>query len=247
MAACNFPCKAPTWSEDCSQFNATCRAALNLISPETGPFNIYNYYDNCGSGNQHMTWQAHLAAGAQPNPTQAPPIRRTFTAVPPSQGGMAYACGTGPAAEAWANNPAVRAALHMRPESFYQRRWSSSAASSAMQYTTYTGASFDLYPRILQHVRTTIYNGDVDACVPYNSNEDWIVTLARMQHYPEVEAWRPWLHDEVPAGYVTTYSIPGAAANMTFVTVKDSGHMVPQYQPERAFAFFQRWIGGGHY
>lgn len=30
------------------------------------------------------------------------------------------------------------------------------------------GSSYDLYPRILQHVPITIYNGDVDACVPYN-------------------------------------------------------------------------------
>ena len=101
--------------------------------------------------------------------------------------------------------------------------------------------------RLLQHVRTTIYNGDVDACVPYNSNEDWVTTLAGLQHYPKAEAWRPWLLRGVPAGYVTTWSVPGAKANFTFVTVKDSGHMVPQYQPERAFAMFERWLGGGAY
>ena len=46
----------------------------------------------------------------------------------------------------------------------------------------------------------------------------------------------------MPAGYVTIYA--AAAHNLTFLTVKESGHMVPQYQPERAFAFFSRWLEG---
>lgn len=245
MRACGFPCRAPTWSEDCSNFNSTCTALLNQVDPETGPFNIYNYYDNCGTGNQLLTWEAHLREGARPNPTLASPIRRTFAA-PAEKGGEEYSCGTGAAAVAWGNHPSVRDALHMKPADFYKRPWSTQAGPG-MQYATYTGSSFDLYPRILQRVRTTIYNGDVDACVPYNSNEDWVTTLASLQHYPKAEAWRPWLLRGVPAGYVTTWSVPGAKANFTFVTVKDSGHMVPQYQPERAFAMFGRWLGGGTY
>ena len=60
-----------------------------------------------------------------------------------------------------------------------------------MQYTTYTGASYDLYPSLLQHVDVTIYNGDVDACVPYNSNADWVEALAKQQGYAQAQAWRP--------------------------------------------------------
>jgi carboxypeptidase C (cathepsin A) len=39
------------------------------------------------------------------------------------------------------------------------------------------------------------------------------------------------------AGYVTSY-----AQDFTFLTVKGSGHMVPQYRPVQAFAMFQRMI-----
>merc|ERR1711865_1087793 len=116
-----------------------------------------------------------------------------------------------------------------------------------LNYTTYTGASFDLYPRILKHYRTTIYNGDVDMCVPYNSNEDWIAALAAQQGYEVKSPWHPWSLETVPAGYVTTYQVPGGPADFTFLTIKDSGHMVPQYQPERAFAFLERWLSGGSY
>ena len=99
-----------------------------------------------------------------------------------------------------------------------------------------------MYPGILQHVNVTIYNGDVDACVPYNSNADWVTALAGQQAYQQTTPWRPWLLGTVPAGYLTSY----AAGNhsLRFITIKESGHMVPQYQPQRAFEFFSRWLEG---
>lgn len=156
-------------------------------------------------------------------------------------GGETYPCGTGNAAQVWVNMPEVRAALHVEPESFYGQPW----PRGRMNYTTYTGASFDLYPRILKQYRTTIYSGDVDMCVP--SNEDWTVSLASKQNYELAEPWRPWLLSGVPAGYVTSYVVPGGPANFTFITVKGAGHMVPMYQPERAFAFLERWLAGQGY
>ena len=243
VSACGFPCHAPSWSEDCNTFNSSCHEALARVDQETGPFDIYNYYDNCGTGNSGLSWKQHMATGDLPNPSLAPPIRRTFSK--PNKGGESYMCGTGEAAVTWANRADVRSALHMKTESFYGRPWSTQAGAG-MSYTTYTGSSFDLYPRILQHFRVTIYNGDVDACVPYNSNEAWVNVLATQQQLPIVEHWRPWISQQVPAGYVTTYGVAGRD-NFTFVTIKDSGHMVPQYQPERALEFFRRWLHGGDY
>ena len=86
----------------------------------------------------------------------------------------------------------------------------------------------------------------MDACVPFNSNADWITSLAAQQGYDNAEAWRPWLLDrgggaKVVAGYVSSYATD-VAYNLTFLTIKASGHMVPQYQPDRALAFFTRWL-----
>jgi carboxypeptidase C (cathepsin A) len=50
-----------------------------------------------------------------------------------------------------------------------------------------------------------------------------------------------------PAPTNITYHPTVGPANFTFLTVKDSGHMVPQYQPTRALAFFSRWLKGGPY
>jgi hypothetical protein len=45
---------------------------------------------------------------------------------------------------------------------------------------------------------------------------------------------------------LVSYGTDGPA-NFTFLTVKESGHMVPQYQPARALAFFQAWVKGDGY
>ena len=82
----------------------------------------------------------------------------------------------------------------MHPEAFYGRPWALQAGAG-MHYTTYTGASYDLYPEIVQHIPVLIYNGDVDACVPYNSNADWIDSMVTMQGYRVAEPWRPWMLD----------------------------------------------------
>ena len=151
----------------------------------------------------------------------------------------------GDATSTWMNSEVVRKAIHVRPQSFYKAPW----PYHGMQYNTYTHSSLDIYPEILSKYRIVIYNGDVDACVPYNGNEDWTVAMADKLGMTEIEGegWRPWTVDNVPAGYVTIYDNPTGPANFTFITVKDAGHMVPQYQPQRAYALFERFLGGGNF
>ena len=58
----------------------------------------------------------------------------------------------------------------------------------------------------------------------------------------EIQPWTPWRSDPGTgmqiAGYKTVYE-----HNFTFQTVKGAGHMVPQYQPQRALDLFSRFIG----
>lgn len=44
---------------------------------------------------------------------------------------------------------------------------------------------------------------------------------------------------------MTSWANPTGPANFTFVTIKDAGHMVPQYQPQRALELFRRFLAGG--
>ena len=91
-----------------------------------------------------------------------------------------------------------------------------------MEYSTYTHASLDIYPELLSKYRIVIYNGAVDACVPYNGNEDWTSAMAESLGMTPIkgEVWRPWVVGDVPAGYVTVYDNPTGPANFTFITVK---------------------------
>ena len=221
VKTCEFPCAAPTWSESCATFSMACEELISSAHDAIGSFNIYDFYDNCGDGNQ----AGAALSGAQHR------ARLNGPAVPRHTGGQSYGCGTGKAATVWANEPAVRAALHMHPASFYGYNWSL-FAGAAMQYDHYTGSSYDLYPCLLNHTSVLIYNGDVDGCVPYSSNADWIVALAAQQGWEQAEAWRPWTLRQLPAGYVTRYDTK-CAHNLTFLTIKQAGHMVPQYQPVR--------------
>ncbi|XP_029127249.1 serine carboxypeptidase-like 11 isoform X2 [Cajanus cajan] len=81
--------------------------------------------------------------------------------------------------------------------------------------------------------RSLIFSGDHDALVPFISTQAWIRAL----NYSIVEDWRPWLQQGQVAGYTRTYS-----NRMSFATVKGSGHIATQYNPEECFTMFTRWI-----
>jgi hypothetical protein len=46
--------------------------------------------------------------------------------------------------------------------------------------------------QLIPFIRVTIYNGDVDACVPFVGNEMWTAGLK----LPVVTPWRPWSVDK---------------------------------------------------
>ena len=168
-AACGFPCAAPTWAEDCASFSPACEKLLEGFSAAVGSFNIYNFYDNCGGGNQAAATAAVGAAGEEVAANGGNGgnggggggggggvVTGTFSELrerfaKPSSGGQSYPCGTGAAAAAWCNNDDARAGFHMHPRSFYPAPWAG-GAGAAMNYSHYTGASFDLYPVSLRRL-----------------------------------------------------------------------------------------------
>uniref|UniRef100_A0ACD5US93 Uncharacterized protein n=1 Tax=Avena sativa TaxID=4498 RepID=A0ACD5US93_AVESA len=81
--------------------------------------------------------------------------------------------------------------------------------------------------------RALVYSGDHDGIVPHLGTQSWVRSLG----FPIVDDWRAWhLHGQ-SAGFTITYS-----NNMTFATIKGAGHTAPEYEPERCFAMFTRWI-----
>ncbi|CAN0859678.1 Serine carboxypeptidase-like 20 [Linum grandiflorum] len=82
--------------------------------------------------------------------------------------------------------------------------------------------------------RALIYSGDHDMCVPFTGTQAWTRSLG----YKIVDPWRPWFSsDSQVAGYLQGYD-----NNLIFLTVKGSGHTVPEYKPREALDFYSRWL-----
>ncbi|XP_006663397.1 serine carboxypeptidase-like 7 [Oryza brachyantha] len=81
--------------------------------------------------------------------------------------------------------------------------------------------------------RALIYSGDHDSLIPFVGTQSWVRSL----NFPILDDWRSWHIEGQSAGFTITYS-----NNMTFATVKGGGHTAPEYQPERCYAMFRRWI-----
>jgi carboxypeptidase C (cathepsin A) len=193
-----------------------CVIALSKAMKMTGPVNVYNIYAPCINN-------FHSADDEQR-------VWRTHMPTDDPLVGVSECDGAG-VSTSYLNTPEVREALHVKPKSEIGR-WR--MCTTNISYFGNVDSVLDIYPTLIQKYRTLIYNGDVDDCVPYIDNEEWTSGLG----FPVKEPWRPWFVNEQVAGYVTSYEIN----DFTFITVKGSGHMVPQYRPVSAYAMFERFI-----
>jgi len=102
-----------------------------------------------------------------------------------------------------------------------------------------------LYLKLIKQIPVLIYSGDCDQCVPYYYSDGWVKALGF--NVTSGRSWQPWTYQNGPGntqvgGYVTNFD---NANGLTLLTIKDSGHMVPQYAPSAALAFFTTWLKGG--
>jgi carboxypeptidase C (cathepsin A) len=85
-------------------------------------------------------------------------------------------------------------------------------------------------------VRVLVYSGDTDPCINTFWSQNWTSHLG----FEETQAWRPWTTDGAQAmgGYVTRY-----AQGFDFLTIRGSGHMVPEFRPKQTLEWLRRWLG----
>jgi serine carboxypeptidase-like clade 1 len=192
--------------------NAACSLLLDEMSAQVNAVNIYNIYYPCVNG-----------GAARAKSLRAPSF------LPNIPGPVE--CIDGIDASAYLNQASVRQAIHVVNTSVVPE-WTICAG---INYNSNIATLMPLYPKLIKQYRVLIFNGDVDACVPYNGNEAWTESLK----IPVKEGWRAWMVDNQVAGYVTTYDV---STGFAFLTVKGAGHMVPEFMPPQAFAMFQRFL-----
>jgi carboxypeptidase C (cathepsin A) len=84
-------------------------------------------------------------------------------------------------------------------------------------------------------LRVWLYSGDFDDVVPFTDTEKNVDQLFRSK----AGEWTSWNVKEQHAGFFQAYD-----QNLTVITVKAAGHMVPQNQPKAAYQLFYNFVNG---
>ncbi|CAN0879757.1 Serine carboxypeptidase-like 20 [Linum grandiflorum] len=136
-------------------------------------------------------------------------------------------------ATVWLNNESVRKAIHAEPKNV-SGVWE--LCTNRIVFNHDTGSMIDYHRNLtLRGYRALIYSGDHDMCVPFTGSEAW----TRSMGYGIIDKWRPWVSNGQVAGFTQGY-----ANNLTFLTVKGSGHTVPEYKPREALDLYSRFLAG---
>lgn len=215
-----------------------CKAALDKMDKEKGYSFAYNLYDECydfALSSPPKKWNERLQFGPPTvRRSRMQPQTETSDAAPPVDWHMdGSPCGGTSVLTLWANASSVKKALHVAADANFF------TGDNGVGFT-YDGTEPDLRPFYknlaeTSRLRVLIYNGDADPGLNSFAGEEWTSGLGLR----ETESWRPWTRDGKikMGGYVTRYE-----GNFDYLTIRGSGHMVPEYKPEAAYVFLKSFI-----
>lgn len=96
----------------------------------------------------------------------------------------------------------------------------------------------DVYLKLLSlGLRALVYNGDTDMACNFLGDQ-WFVEDLGLK---ATTKYQTWIHEDQIAGFYQMFG------NITFLTVKGAGHMVPQWAPGPALHMFQSFITNSPY
>uniref|UniRef100_A0A0D3FNM7 carboxypeptidase D n=1 Tax=Oryza barthii TaxID=65489 RepID=A0A0D3FNM7_9ORYZ len=94
-------------------------------------------------------------------------------------------------------------------------------------------ALLESYSTSYNYYQLSWCSGDHDLMVPFLGTQAWIRSL----NFTIIDDWRAWHLDGQAAGFTVMYD-----NNLTFATLKGSGHAPISYKPKQGFAMGQRWL-----
>ncbi|KAM8894214.1 lysosomal protective protein isoform 2-T2 [Spinachia spinachia] len=214
----------------CHFYNTSSKQCNTLVNMAFGivyssGLNEYALYLDCEGGRQfHKGYQrtmSHLFTNLR-----KPQHPHVFS-VPP--------CINSTAQLNWLNRGDVRKALHI-PDTLPP--WDICSDDVGNQYRRLYPTVKDVYLKLLSlGLRALVYNGDTDMACNFLGSH-WFVEHLGLEATTKYQAW---LHGNQIAGFYEQFG------NVTFLTVKGAGHMVPQWAPGPAFHMFQSFITNGSY
>ncbi|XP_038067409.1 lysosomal protective protein-like [Patiria miniata] len=124
------------------------------------------------------------------------------------------------------NRPDVRMALHI-PD--VVPKWT---VCSQIPYQPQYNSMHNQFIALLPKHRGLVYNGDADIMCNYLGDQKFVAALNRKM----VGNRRPWIYDHQVAGFVQDYD------QVSFMTVKDAGHMVPSFKPGASLQMISNFL-----
>ncbi|KQK14877.1 hypothetical protein BRADI_1g19176v3 [Brachypodium distachyon] len=141
--------------------------------------------------------------------------------------------------EAYLNNPDVQKALHANVTRL-DHPWIACSDHLWPNWTDYDSTVLPIIRDLMKNnIRVWVYSGDIDGNVPVTSTR---YSLKQLQ-LSVAEKWRPWFSSTKGTGEVGGYVVQDKG-DLSFVTVREAGHEVPSYQPQRALVLVQHFLAG---
>ncbi|KAL9686713.1 hypothetical protein QQ045_031106 [Rhodiola kirilowii] len=131
------------------------------------------------------------------------------------------------------NLPAVRKALHVRPES--KQPWAGCRQEIRDNWKDNSISVLDIYHESIQAgIRIWVISGNTDSIVPVTATRYNLDAL----NLRAVSPYRPWTVDGQVGGWVQNYD------GLTLVVVNGAGHLIPKSKPKEALAVLKAFLSG---
>lgn len=200
---------------------APCQQLVSQIDDEVGGFFGYSLYDDCIYSEPFT-----LSAQSQPDGRGAE---------------NGYPC-PGTAMRKWLNRTDVKQAIGVDAEAVFF----DADNGNGMHYLSTEPDVRRIYLKAMRAgVRTLVYNGDTDPGINTFVTQDHYVSWAAQEGLSKTQKWRPWTLDgrQRVGGYV----IEWAHGAFKYLTIRGSGHMVPEYKPAASLVMIQNFLSGTDY
>lgn len=130
--------------------------------------------------------------------------------------------------DVYLNKPEVQAALHANQSGVLPGPWQDCTRDITYSRADLLSGMIPVYQEIMERADLLIwvFSGDVDGIVPVLGSRRWIESL-------NLKVTAPWRYWQSQTGQVGGWRVD--YDGISFVTVRNAGHMVPYVQPERAY------------
>mmetsp|Transcript_19304 Transcript_19304/g.49509 ORF Transcript_19304/g.49509 Transcript_19304/m.49509 type:complete len:452 (-) Transcript_19304:767-2122(-) len=202
-----------------SQCNTDVQAALGVVY--NAGLNMYSLYGKCFHNSEAVRTSYAFSS-----------VFRGMRANNGVKGDVP--CVDSTASTLWLNKPEVREALHIPAQ---VPAWTICNDYINQNYGRIVQDVAPVYKKVLGKVRALVYNGDTDMACNFLGDEEMVASLGR----DVTSDHRPWYLDNQVGGFTKSYD------DITFITVRGAGHMVPQDRPAQAFYMFKTFLENGKY